>query len=192
MTRPDISFQTTKLCQYNSCPCQSHFEAVKKLLLYFRNTRKDGIYFWRKEPNAHLPSGPIPTTRTEPYVRTPFRNNEKLFVPYSFVDSDWVSDTTHQKSVSGIGCIFGGAVITHKSSYQQTIAHSSTEAEFYTLVEAGKMLLYLCSVLDELGIEQEFASVIYEDNKGAIDIVKSGKPIKRVRHVDTKQFSILD
>ena len=94
--------------------------------------------------------------------------------------------------MSGIGCIFGGAVIAYKSSYQKSVADSSTEAEFYALVECGKMMLYIRSILDELGIEQTFASTIYEDNKGAIDIVNSGAPTKRVRHVDTKQFCILD
>ena len=72
------------------------------------------------------------------------------------------------------------------------MADSSTEAEFYALVECAKMMLYLRSVLEDLGINQTFATPIFEDNKGAIDIVRSGKPTKRVHHVDTKQFCIID
>ena len=191
-TRPDISFHIIKLCQYNACPGRSHFDAVKKLLLYLRNTANDGIYFWRSSPNKHLPTGPLPTIRQDPYVRTEFPDNTKPLIPFGFVDSDWASDTTHRRSVSGIAIMYGGAVIAYKSGYQKTVADSSTEAEFYALVEAGKMILYLRSVLHELGISQDYASVLYEDNKGAIDIVHSGKPTKRVRHVDIKQFCILD
>ena len=191
-TRPDISFPVIKLCQYNGCPGRSHFEAVKKLLIYLRDTSTDGIYFWRKEPNMDLPAVPAPLLRSETYTRTPFPDNNSPLIPFGVADSDWASDTTHRKSVSGMGIIFGGAVVAYKSRYQKTIADSSTEAEFYALVELGKMLLYLRSVLDDLGIPQDFASVIYEDNKGVIDIVNSGKPTKRARHVDTKQFCMLD
>ena len=82
--------------------------------------------------------------------------------------------------------MYGGAVVACKSSYQKAVADRSTEAEFYALVEYGKMMLYIRSVIEDLGIDQTFASPIFEDNKGAIDIIRSGKPTKRVRHVDTK------
>ena len=88
--------------------------------------------------------------------------------------------------------MYAGAVVAYKSAYQKSVADSSTEAEFYALVECAKMMLYLRSVLEDLGINQTFATSIFEDNKGAIDIVCSGKPTKRVCHVDTKQFIIID
>ena len=47
-------------------------------------------------------------------------------------------------------------------------------------------------MLDELGIDQQFASIIYEDNKGVIDIVKSGEPTKRIRYTDAKHFIVLN
>ena len=190
--RPDISFPIIKLCQYNSCPARSHFEALKRLLLYVRNTISEGIYYWRSTPNCDLPIGPPPTIRKDPYDRTPFPCQKNTSAPFGIVDSDWASDTTHRRSISGIGCIYGGAVVAYKSCYQKTVADSSTEAEFYALVECGKMMLYIRSILNDLGLDQDLASPIFEDNKGAIDIVNSGKPTKRVRHVDTKQFCLLD
>ena len=88
--------------------------------------------------------------------------------------------------------MYVGAVVAYKSVYQKSVADRSTEAEFYVLVECAKMMMYLRSVLEDLGIDQTFATPIFEDNKGAIGIVRSGKPTKRVRHVDTKQFIIID
>ena len=58
--RPDISFATVKLCQYNSKPARAHFEAAKHLLLYLRDTKEDGITFWRKQKNMGLPKLPFP------------------------------------------------------------------------------------------------------------------------------------
>ena len=190
--RQDISFHTTKLSQYNGCPGRKHFEAVRKLLLYVRDTASDGIYFWRKEPNMELPVGEIPITRTEPYHRIVIPENTQGDATFGLVDSDWASDTTHRKSVSGIGIMYAGALIAYKSNFQKVPALSSTEAEFSALVDGGKSILYIRSVLSDLGIEQHHATPVYEDNQGAIAIIQSRQPTKRIRHVDTKQFVALD
>ena len=65
----DISYQSTKLSQYNHKPCRKHFEAVKNLLLYLRDTIDEGIYFWRSTPNMLLPTSTIPNIRQDPYER---------------------------------------------------------------------------------------------------------------------------
>ena len=44
---------------------------------------------------------------------------------------------------------------------------SSTKAEFVAASDAGKIALYLRSMLAELGIPQINATIIYEDNIGA-------------------------
>lgn len=57
-----------------------------------------------------------------------------------------------------------GASIIYKTILQQTIALSFTEAEFYALVEAGNITLYMQSVLHVLNLPQQYATPIYEDN----------------------------
>ena len=92
---------------------------------------------------------------------------------FGLVDSDWASDTTHRKSVSGIGCMYAGALIAYKSNFQKVPALSSTEAEFSAFVDRSKPILYIRSVLSDLGIEQDHATPVYEDNQGAIAIIQS-------------------
>ncbi len=55
----------------------------------------------------------------------------------------------------------------YKTAYQATIAQSSTEAEFTAAADAAKYILYLRSLLEEIGLLQEDATVLYEDNQGA-------------------------
>jgi hypothetical protein len=69
-------------------------------------------------------------------------------------------------------CSFGGAVIclagstiAYKSKFQPTVAGSLTEAEFMAAYDTGKMILFVRSVRWDLGIPQEAASILYEDNK---------------------------
>ena len=51
--------------------------------------------------------------------------------------------------------------------YQPTIALSSKESNFVAASDAGKLTLYLRSVLRQLGIEPEEATPLFEDNAAA-------------------------
>ena len=95
-----------------------------------------------------------------------------------------------RRSVGGIMMV--GATIVYKMILQRTLALSSTEAEFYALSEAGKLTLYVRSILDELGISQNEATSVYEDNQGCLHMTQSQKPTKRTRHVDMRYFAVLD
>ena len=57
------------------------------------------------------------------------------------VDSDHHDgDITHRKAESGIIIKLAGGAVLSKISYQQVIAHSSTEAEFVVAYYTGKTL----------------------------------------------------
>ena len=72
------------------------------------------------------------------------------------------------------------------------MALSSTKVEFTAACDAAKTILYVRSILDELGIAQDKATVLYEDNQGALLMANSGQPIKRTRHMDIKFFALQD
>jgi len=88
--------------------------------------------------------------------------------------------------------MFAGAVVAYKTINQNYIAISSTESELYALAETGKMMLYIRSILDDLDVKQSPTSIIYEDNQGCIHITEARKPTKRTRHIDIRNFVILD
>ena len=72
--------------------------------------------------------------------------------------------------------MFTGGLIKYKTNYQNTMAWSTIEAEFYALCETGKLsLFYLRSVLYNLGIGQQQDRPIYKYNQGCLLIVNSGK-----------------
>jgi hypothetical protein len=72
------------------------------------------------------------------------------------------------------------------------VSLSSTEAEFLAASDAGKMGLYLRSILDELSVSQQFATVIYEDNRGALLMASAAQPTKQSRHIDIREYALLD
>lgn len=189
--RPDITFHITKLSQYSANPAQIHYEALRHICHYLAATYKDGIYYWRRTPRHDLPSAPLPTTNHDTYQLqiAPTSSPPGL---YGYVDADWGSDTGHRKSVSGIILMYAGGAVGYKTKYQETIAHSSTEAEFTAACEAGKLILYFRSILEDLHLPQQHATILYEDNNGALLMANAQQPTRRTRHMDIKTFAILD
>jgi hypothetical protein len=66
----------------------------------------------------------------------------------------------------GVCVCLAGGTIAYKCRFQSTVAGSSTEAEFMASFDARKMILYIQSLLWDLGIPQEADTVLYEDNNG--------------------------
>ena len=58
--------------------------------------------------------------------------------------------------------------------------------------DAGKIALYLRSILEEIHMEQDNATTLFEDNNGAIMMANAKKPTKRARHMGIliKYFSL--
>jgi len=96
------------------------------------------------------------------------------------------------KSVSGIIMMYAGGAVGYKTKYQSTIAHSSTEAEFTAACEAGKLILFFRSILYDLHLPQQQATILYEDNQGALLMANAQQPTRRTRHMDIKTFAILE
>ena len=46
--------------------------------------------------------------------------------------------------------------------------------------------------MKDLGVEQEHATTIYEDNQAAIVMANSQRPTQQTRHLDIKHFGLLD
>ena len=105
-------------------------------------------------------------------------------------DSDWGGDTSHRKSVTGFVLKLAGGPIYYKSKYQPTIALSSTEAEFVAATEAGKAILYVRSIMEEIGMKQDEATILYIDNNGALNMANQSQPTRNTRHMELKNFAI--
>ncbi len=79
-------------------------------------------------------------------------------------------------------CSFGGSclrlaggTVACKSQFQPTVAGSSTEVEYMSAYYTGKMILFVRSVLWDLGIPQEAATLLYEDNDACTAMANAQK-----------------
>jgi hypothetical protein len=185
--RPDISYAVVKCAQSTTAPHEIHYHALKHILKYLYVTRDDGIYYWRQSRNTSLPSHPLPTIVSAPHDLLPDnRPTHDPLVVHGFVDSDWATCPKTRRSMTGVCLRLAGGTIAYKTKLQPTVAQSSTEAEFMGASDFGKILLYIRSVLWDLGIPQNAASILYEDNDACTAMAMAQKPTPRTRHMDIK------
>ena len=189
-TRPDISFPLVKLSQYSCNPAREHYKAIKDIFLYLRSTVHEGITYWRKEKRDELPDIEISLPKEDnytPVMQWNIEDGEKLF---GSADATWGEDKNHRKSVSGMVLMLAGGTIYYKSCFQKSVSLSSTEAEFMAANEAGKAILYVRSILQDIGLHQCDATTLYEDNAGAVFMGNARQPTRRTRHMDIRVFSL--
>ena len=109
-------------------------------------------------------------------------NNDAVLFGYS--DSDWAGDLDTRRSTSGYVFRIGDATINWCSKRQQTVARSSTEAEYVALSSAAQECIWLRRLLNDVGYGSSVPTTIYADNNGAIELSKKSFTIERTKHID--------
>lgn len=190
--RPDISTHAIILSQFMNDPKEIHYQALKDLILYLAATANEGIHYWREKSHPTLPYHPPPITHDDNnYTITETRGTNSSSI-IAFVDSDWATNTKKRTSITGMVIMYAGGAVGYKSKFQSVIAHSSTEAEFVAACDTAKTILFYRSLLKDIGLEQREATVLFEDNNGALLMANAQQPTRRTRHMDIKHFALLD
>jgi len=189
--RPDIAAHAIILSQFMHQPSEIHYGALKDIMIYLAQTSSEGIYYWRDKPHKLLPEHPLPTLHHDNHKISESRGAESNDL-VGFVDSDWATNTKKRTSLTGMVIMYAGGAIGYKSKFQSIIAHSSTEAEFVAACETAKHILFYRSLMYDVGLEQTDATVLFEDNTGALMMANAQQPTRRTRHMDIKHFALLD
>ena len=190
---PDVAYTGVKLSQANACPHEHHFHGVKHALKYLYSTKEDGLYYWRTAPRDEFPEGPLPKINSNKQdLLLGTRPEYDAHVLHAYADSDWAFCVKTRRSFGGSCIRLAGGTIAYKSKFKPTVAGSSTEAEFMAAYDTGKMILFVRSILWDLDIPQEAATVLYEDNDACTEMGNAQKPTPRTRHIDIKYFSICE
>ena len=156
LTRPDLTFSVNKVCQYLHYPTSVHWSAVKRILWYIRFSSDIGIRFCRS--NSRLVS--------------------------AFSDADWAGSVDDRRSTGGFAVFFGPNLISWSARKQPIVSRSSTEPEYKSMANATAEIIWVESLLTELGIQQDESPVLWCDNLGATYL--SANPIfhERAKHIE--------
>jgi hypothetical protein len=138
-----------------------------------------------------LPEGPLPPIQSNKQdLLLDKRPGHDANVAYAYADSDWATYVKTCCSFGGSCLCLAGGTVAYKTQFQPTVAGSSTEVEYMLAYYTGKMILFLRSVLWDLGLPQEAATLLYEDNDACMAMANAQKPTPRTCHMDIKYFSL--
>ena len=134
-TRPDVSYALSVTSRYQSDPGESHWTAVKNILKYLRRTK-----------NVFLVYG-----------------GEEELVVTGYTEASFQTDKDDSKSQSGYVFTINGGVVSWKSSKQETMADSMTEAKYFAASEAAKEGVWIRKFLIELGVFPNASSRVCQE-----------------------------
>ena len=108
-----------------------------------------------------------------------------------FTDAYWVSQED-RKSIGGYTFILNAAAVCWNSKKQNTVALSSTEAEYMALTQAVKESLWLQALLSDLGAKKDLSEIrnICIDNQRAIALAHNPEYHARTKHIEIQYHFI--
>uniref|UniRef100_A0A803QGW3 Uncharacterized protein n=1 Tax=Cannabis sativa TaxID=3483 RepID=A0A803QGW3_CANSA len=152
-----IAYSVNKLSQYLKSPTVKHWNACKRILRYIKGTPHLGLHF-------------RPST---------------LLSLEGYSDADWASSLDDRKSTSGFCVFLGGNLINWSSRKQKAVARSSTESEYRALASAATELVWIHSLLTEIGISlHKTPPVLWCDNQSAQSLALNPVFHTRTKHIE--------
>ena len=107
------------------------------------------------------------------------------------VDASYASGP-ERKSLYGFIIWMNKAPVMFRTKLQTMIALSSCEAELIAISEGCKHLGFVENLLKFLGVKYATPIKVFNDNRGAINIVNNRKAVRRCRHVELRHFFLQD
>jgi len=160
-TRPDIAYAVTKMAQFAANPSEDHLQRALYICRYLLGTSNYALIFDGKSDGGII----------------------------AYTDSDWASDPVTRKSTTGYLVKLANGIFCWNSRAQKSIALSSTEAEYMSLCDTSRQLVWIHSLLSELGIN--LAPIpLCGDNQGSIFLSSNPVQEKRIKHIDLRHHYI--
>ncbi len=146
------------VAKFSAKPSEAHLIAAKRILQYLKGTALMGLKYQKGGSNE--------------------------LVGYS--DADWAGDLNDRHSTTGNLFMMAGGVLTWLSKKQPVVALSTVEAEYIAVSSATQEAVWLRRLLSSVGAKVAGATVIFEDNQGAIAMSKNPVSHARTKHIDIK------
>ncbi|GJZ39733.1 ribonuclease H-like domain-containing protein [Tanacetum coccineum] len=155
-TRPDLSYAVQQLCLYMHDPREPHLNAMKRVLRYLRGTTDLGLQL--------------------------FRSTTSQLIAYS--DADWAGCPATRRSTSGYCVFLGDNLLTWSSKRQDTLSHSSAEAEYRGVANAVAETSWIHNLFRELHTPLFTATLVYCDNFNAVYMSANPVQHQRTKHIE--------
>jgi hypothetical protein len=164
VSRPDIAFAASVLCQFNENPSKQHRDEVNRVLGYLAQTRDYAIK----------------------YTYNP--DHSRIYEIAS--DASYADDITTRRSTQAyIMKLFNGP-IAWQSTKQKTVTTSTTEAELLALSNTARETIAIMRLFSQMRLSLQESTSIECDNQQTVGLITKPRPelTTKLRHVDIHHY----
>ncbi|KAK6149097.1 hypothetical protein DH2020_016622 [Rehmannia glutinosa] len=162
-SRQDILHAVFLCARFQSNPKESHISAVKRIFRYLKGTIQYGLFYPK---------------------------NEKISLK-GYSDSDYAGCRVDRKSTSGTCQMLGNILVSWFCKKQNSIATSTTEAEYIVAGSCCAQVLWMRQQLRDYDVEEKEIPIMC-DNRSAIAITQNPVLHSRTKHIDVRYHFIRD
>jgi hypothetical protein len=105
-------------------------------------------------------------------------------------NSNWGEDPDTRRSVGGFVFDIAGGSISWSSKKQPTVTLSTVEAEYMAASNATKEVVWLRTLLEDLGYPPVAATVLHADNQGCIALARNPVAHTCAKHINIRHHFI--
>lgn len=103
----------------------------------------------------------------------------------AYCDSDWAGCQATRRSTGGFCTFLGSNLISWSAKRQDSVARSSTEAEYRTLSDTAAEVAWMSLMLKSIGVKQTTPAEIYCDNLSAVHLTANPVLHRKSKHFAT-------
>jgi hypothetical protein len=162
-SRPDIMLSVCMCARFQADPKEVHLRAVKRIMRYLVYTPKFGLWY---------PRG-------------------STFDLIGYSDADWAGCKIERKSTSRTCQFLGRSLVSWVSKKQNSVALSTTEAEYIDVGHCCAQLLCMRQTLRDYGYKLSKVPLLC-DNGSAIRMAENPVEHSRTKHIDIQYHFLRD
>ena len=160
-TRPDIAYAANFLGRHRQKPTRQYMEQLKRLWRYLSGTKDLGLTLGG----------------------TGILENPELWL---HCDASWADDPKSRRTTAGHIVYVGDSPIKWQSKQQSLVTLSTTEAEFVNMSTAGRDMMWIKKLLNDMRIPVSKIPRIGTDSRNALIAAESEKRNMSTRHTDVR------
>ena len=157
-TRPHLAYTISFLVQFASCPTDEHITAAKHVFRYVNRKRNLGLFY-------------------------PYTTTNAIDV---YVDADFAGCHDTRRSTFSYIVLFNNCCLSWLSKKQDSVAKSTTEAEFVAMTYGTRHIRWLLKGIANLRLAVPIA--IHTDNTGANFLAVNPQINVRTKHIAVDFF----